>query len=507
MNSVKLALRYALWTIVAAALMGGAGCAGAAPAMFPVSALRTVQRSGGEVERWYDVDRDGRSDFCEFVAPDGRVGRIGYDRNEDGQIDEAIDLARVPADEIRHLLIILDSVPISMVREFQAQGRLGYFWPATQVICPFPVMTDPALVEFFGTAPGPSVEAAYYDGQRLRDGYEVYAAGGNTPWHDHADYHLNTVLHAVAYLSQPEWYGHELRRISEVFTERSRRGERMTVAYVVSTSALGSRRGRDGHALGLVWLDRFCQQMVWQTRGRIRISLMSDHGHNLLPSEWIPLADELERLGYRVGSRLERPGDVAVPEFGVVSCGAIYTHDAACVARDVVHIRGIELSAYCECGDDGADSVVVIGRVGRARITQSSAGFRYVPETGDPLEMVGIIEKLRQQSRVDANGFVADKDLFEATLSHVYPDAVARLWRAFHGLFEHVPDVFVSVEDGFEVGSHLMTTLVHMQSTHGNLRAGSSFGFAASMAGQLPPIMRMADLRAAFERAGVPLRD
>ncbi len=463
-----------------------------------------AERAEGAIQRWYDVDRDGKADYCEVIDA-GRVDRIGYDRDQDGRIDEEIDLARIPSAEQRHLLIILDSVPVGMVREFQTHGRLLFFHRPAQVLSPFPVMTDPVLATFFGMTPAPVVEAAHFDGERLRDGYQVYVSNGNTPWHARADYVLAPVMHAAAYLSQPEWFGHELRRIGEVFAERFTRGERMTVTYLVGTSALGSRRGRDGHALALVSVDRFCQQLVYETRGRARITLMSDHGHAMLPSERIPLADELGGLGYRVGSRLERPGDVVVPEFGVVSCAAIHTREPARVAGDVVRIRGIELAAYLDRRPDGAERVVVLSKVGRASLTRAEAGFRYEPEVGDPLRMADVLARLRDRGKLDADGFVADRVLFEATIDSVYPDAVARLWRAFHGLFVHQPDVFVSVEDGFEVGSKLQTQLVHMQATHGNLRAGSSWGFAASMAGPLPPVLRMADLREAMRKAGVPV--
>ena len=496
-----------MWMILATVSLAatGTGCAGAWPKMFPVAPVRTVDHAGGGLERWYNLNGHGRGDYCEILGATGRLERIAYARNDEGRIDEEIELAKVPADEQRHLLIILDSEPVELVREVQRQGRLAFLAPPTRVLAPFPVMTDPSLTEFFGMAPAPVVEASYFDGKQLRDGYDVYASNGNTPWHIKADYHLWTVMHAVAYLSQPEWFGHELRRIGEVFAERSGHGEAMTVAYVVSTSAMGSRDGHDGHVLALVSVDRFCQQLLYETRGRARITLMSDHGHKCVPSERIPLADKMAELGYRVGPVLEKPGDLVVPEFGVVTCGALYTRDAARVAGDVVQLRGIELSAYREVTPAGTESVVVLGKTGRARITHSESGFAYADEGGDPLQVAGVFSQLSKRGQVDAKGFVADRVLFEATVDEVYPDVVQRLWRAFHGLFANVPDVYVSVEDGFEVGSKLMTQLVHMQATHGNLRPASSWGFAASMAGQLPPTVRMVELRAAMRKAGVPI--
>ncbi|HOW69750.1 MAG TPA: hypothetical protein PKY77_04040 [Phycisphaerae bacterium] len=477
------------------------GCAGPGPRLLPIAAAKLDRLADGTTERWYDVDGNGRPDYRERLSPAGLVARIGYDANEDGQIEEDVELAEVPANEIRHLVLILDSVPFDMVEEFWDQGRLRYFPRPTRVVSPFPVMTDPILSEFFGRAPLPGVEAEYFDGQKLTNGYATYAADGNTPWHADTDYYLTPSLHAIAYLWQRAWFEHELHRIQETYAKLGGDHKRRMVAYVVGTSALGAKQGRDGHAVGLITLDRFCMTMLHQTRGRIRISLFSDHGHDLVMGKRIALKKQMARLGYRVGDALRQPGDVVIPEFGLVTCAAIHTREPAQVARDVVNIDGMELAAYR--GDE--DSIVVVDRQGVAMISRSPAGFRYRVRSGDPLRLEPVLDQLRTAGKIDANGFVDDRLLFEATATHTYPDVVQRLWRAFHGLFSHVPDVFVSLEDGWYVGSPAMTKLLGgLRGAHGNLRGESSCGFATTMSGSLPGVVRMADLRAAFQAAGVP---
>jgi len=468
----------------------------------PVAAARVDHQPDKTSERWYDVNGNGQPDYREVLSPAGVVSHIGYDTNEDGRIDEDVDLAKVPADETRHLIVILDSVPIGMVEEFWDQGRLRYFPKPTRVISPFPVMTDPVLSEFFDRSPLPGVEAEYFDGKKLTNGYATYAEDGNTPWHANVDYFLNPPLHSVAYLWQRAWFEHELRRIQEIYAGHRKGHERRMVAYVVGTSALGAKQGRDGHAIGLVTLDRFCMTMLYDTHGRIRISLFSDHGHNLVESRRIALKKQMAQLGYRVGETLQQPGDVVIPEFGLVTCAAIHTREPAQVARDVVNIDGIELAAYR--GND--DTIVVTDRKGVATITHSPAGFRYEIQLGDPLRLKPVFDRLRAEGKLDPAGFVGDRVLFEATAVHVYPDVIQRLWRAFHGLFTNVPDVFVSIDDGWCVGSPTMLRLLGgLRGAHGNLRESSSCGFAATMSGPLPPVVRMADLRAAFHTAGVPL--
>jgi hypothetical protein len=142
---------------------------------------------------------------------------------------------------------------------------------------------------------------------------------------------------------------------------------------------------------------------------------------------------------------------------------------------------------------------------GSARIDHNAGKFRYKCQHGDPFQLKSTMDLLRERNAVDSQGFIEDKVLFEATAQHIYPDAVQRSWRAFHGLFRHVPDVFLSIEDGYMAGSPFMSSLVSLKAAHGNLRTSSTLGFAASMAGELPPSIRMADLRAALQAIGVPI--
>ncbi len=476
------------------------GCAGPAPGLFPPVPFRIDADSTGRAERAYDLGGDGSPDYWEIASPDGVVTRLRFRAGADGQAqNEEIILDEMNRDDCSHLLIILDSVPYSMVRDLWDRGRFRLFHPPSRVISPFPVMTDTALAEFFGCAPCPGVESAFYDGRRLTNGYRTYVNEGNTPWLAHVDYHLNPVAHSVAYLDPDAWFDHELRRIQELFVLSE---PRVFVAYSVGPSSLGANAGRDGHQAGLIRLDRFCQWIVHATRGRARITLMSDHGHNLVRSKRIPLPELLGRAGYRVRETLEKPGDVVVPEFGIVTCAAIHTGEQARVARDVVGFEGIELAAY----RDEEDRVVVVGRSGEAVISRKGRTYRYAPTAGDPLEMNAVLSELEARGLASEDDYFEDRVLFEATSDHRYPDAVARLWRAFHGLVEHTPDVLLSVEDGYHCGSAFMSDVVDLAAAHGNLGPLGSTAFVMSMSGGLPAVVRMEDLRSELVESGVPLQ-
>lgn len=479
------------------------GCADPGPEMLPAAPIRVERAAEGEEERLYDTNRDGKADYHERLGHDGRVVLLRFDLNGDGQIDEEVDRtvrqldAQASAD--RHLLVILDSVPYKLVQEAYARGRFRLFYPPSRTIAPFPVMTDVALAEFFGTSPSLANESQFYAGSKLRGGYLAYAdelvAGG---WLAHVDYHMRFWVHSVAYFWPFTWFDHEMGNIQRQFY---RSDANPFIGYVVCTSGIGARYGRDGHQSALVRLDRFCQSVMHRLRGRVQITLMSDHGHHLGRSYLIPLPEILERMGYHVTERLKGPQDVAVPEFGVVSCAALHTQSPASVAQDLAGLDGIEHAAYVAEGGH----VVVLGRGGRARISSGPGGLKYECDYGDPLEMLPVVANLRSKGGVDAQGFSGDRALFEATTEHKYPDSLYRLWRAFHGLVEYQPDVLLSTVDGRHCGSPFMSRVVDLTGSHGNLGQASSSGFVMTTSGDLPPVMRIADLRAELVKIGVPI--
>jgi len=451
----------------------------------------------GRVDRCFDTDRNGRIDYVERQAADGVVVLLRFDADEDGKFELEAPPPSLVSGDVRHLIIILDSIPYGMVRDLWNHGRFRHFHPPSRVISPFPVMTDMCIAEFFGVSPTPAVESQYYDGRRLNTGYGTYAREENSQhWLDKTDYHLAFATHSIAYFRPDAWFDHELRRIQELFIKYD---ENPFIAYAVGTSGLGAQLGRDGHLTALVRLDRFCQWIIHRMKGRVHITLLSDHGHNMMSSRWIDLTGILRRCGYRVRRRLERPGDVVVPEFGIVTCAAVHTAEPAAVASDLSGVEGVDLAAY---RDENGD-VIVVGRNGRARIWRRGDRYRYQPVHGDPLRLVPIRHELEQRGEIDGDGFVDDGALFEATTEHEYPDVVHRLWRAFHGLIQHTPDVLLSIEDGYHCGSKFMTELISLRAAHGNLNTLGSSGFVMSTAGRVDPVIRMEDLGGALRALGV----
>ena len=473
------------------------GCAGPGPKLFPIVPRETKSAAG--TDRLFDTNGDKKIDYCEHVDETGRVTLLRFDTNCDGEFDLDVPRVKVQSDD-RNLIILVDSEPFEVVRSLYEQGRFRLFYPPSRTISPFPVMTDLSFAEFFGVSPCPGAESEFYDGCKLEGGYTNYIHQANEPWLAHVDYEMINFAHAAAYYASHAWLDHEFHYIQKYFMQSTKR---LYIGYCVGSSCVGAQYGRNGHQAAMIRLDRMCEQIMHDMKGRVQITLMSDHGHNMVPSKRVPIGETLEHAGYHVGKKLENKGDVVVPEFGTVTCAVIYTHEPEDVARDVVGIEGVVQSMYL----DSNDEVVVLSRGGRARIAHKGDSYRYTTEMDDPLHMVPFWSKLVSEGKADSTGFVRDDVLFEATKDHEYPDSIHRIWRAFHGLIGHQPEVMVAVADGYHCGSKLMSKIYAMQAAHGNLGMLSSSGMVITTAGLLPPIIRMQDLAEELRKVGVPVPD
>lgn len=483
---------------------GTLGCLG--PRQFPAKPLSVTPTADGGSKRAYDTNLDGKADTVEILDREGRVIAVRYDRNRDGEfeIERAWkDRSSTRGDQpVRQLLIVLDSIPVNVVEEMYAQGHFPYFHRPTRVLSPFPVMTDPCLAEFFDLSPVPGVEAAYYNGQYLTNSSDTYMAGGNAPWMSCTSFKLPMVDHAWSYMYPNVMYNYALGQL-QVHFERSNPKEDF-LGYIVGTSAVGSKHGCEGHAAALRQLDRLCQQFIADAGGELEITLMSDHGHTCGSGWRLILGPHLAAAGYRISLAVRDEKDVVVPEWGLVSCAALYCkpQTAARLAKDVVSAKGVEHAAY----RSGDDEVTVFSKTGEARIVHSQDRFAYLPETGDPLQLSAVVEQLRRRGLMDGNGFAHADAWFEATVDGPFPDAPARLYRAFNGLFQNVPQVLLSLEDGVYHGSGALALLLNMAAVHGSLRPESSYGFAMSTVAELPATVRMQDLRRLMNEAGIRAR-
>jgi hypothetical protein len=206
-----------------------------------------------------------------------------------------------------------------------------------------------------------------------------------------------------------------------------------------------------------------------------------------------------------------------MPAYGLVTCAAIHTRSPTRVADAVLQHEATDLVMYRatrplgrSSGSEGvrfdadtAAPIVVRSPTAHAEIQRRGDRFIYKSISGDPLELLPILDSLADNGKVARDGSVADRDLFDATATHEYPDALHRIWCALQPgcLVENAADVIVSLKEGYACGSKFFSALVNVESTHGAMSGRSSTTFVMSNAMPLPAHLRVDDLGALL---GVP---
>ena len=488
---------FALGAVTTAACLAGAasmwaagGCASALSFPEPVQ----VRPENNETVFVFDTDHDGRADFWQYQQADGRKHALAYPTEDGDGPGPRIELDHVDPLQCPHFLIALDGVPFDLVRHMYRQGCFRFFHPPSRLLCCFPSMTDLALSQLFHGDPCLAYQAGYFDRQanRLTDANSVYLSGRNSTWLRKMDYRCSFWWDAKAYLDPRAVFDHEVNGMLRTFRSIE---SGQAYAYSVGTAGLGTRWGRPGIIEYLHTIDRLCEQIVYERRGRVKITLTADHGHNLTENRRISFRRLLETGGYRRAKSLHGSRDMVEISYGLVTYASFFTQDPPGVADCLLGHEDVEFACY-----PAGDAVVVCDRAGTARITKGPAGFVYDYREGDPLKLAGIIEDLRRRGKVSAAGQIDRAALFQATLDHYYPDPLSRIWDAFFGLVQNPPDLVVNLRDGACHGSRFFEAMIgRVRSTHGSLNRMNSTTFVLTMLGELPPAMRSAEVLPALE--------
>ncbi len=473
-------LACAPWTLPAA------GCAEAV--RFPAEPVDASAASAGG-RRAYDTDGDGQPDYVTVADDAGRVVRIGYDTTGDGEADAFIDLDTIPSAQCRHVVIILDGVGYETVKACRDAGHLRLFHTPARVISTFPSMTDTSLADIFQSVRPIGYEARYFNRRenRLAGGDGDYLAMVNEDWARCTDYRAGTLVDPLSYLFPQHYFKEEMKALVNLIERRDRP---LVVAYLVSTAGLGTKHLRQGQHEILQAVDRLTQQLIWESRGLVKVTLLSDHGHQLVPAEWIDFRQFLRDQGWTPTNHLDDDTDdnkeVVVVDYGLVTYASFATRERGRLAETLLTHEGVDLVTYTAEG-----TAVVLSDEGKARIERRGNRFRYEQRTGDPLHLAPIIKQAQADGLIDADGFADGRTWLRLTCRHTYPDPVVRLWRAFHGLVEHVPDVVASLKDGYSAGlPSRAARYPDGASTHGDLARKSSTAFLMSTGGTVPAARR-----------------
>jgi hypothetical protein len=462
------------------------GCRPPALTFPPVAAVETPATDapvGG-----YDTDDNGRCDFFTFANGSGRIDRIGFAHAGNGGRPSAIiRLDDVRLDHARHLVIILDGIHFEVVRRFYAAGRLRMFYPPSRVVAPYPTMTDLSMEDILAYIPARGFESKFYNRieNRMSGGPSEYLEGFNQPYNTLLDYRSNLLLDGLGYLAPRAVFRKEINDLKRQF---DRRQKQELVAYIVSTAGISTAFAEEGQFEVLDAVDRLVHQVMAETRGLVKVALLSDHGHSYHPAKRLDLEGFLEGRGWKLRDRIDEPCDVVAPAFGLVHFVGLSTSKPTELAEDMAEMEGAAVVSYAQ----GRDVIVLGPDGGRAVISRRGDSYRYAPQQGDPLKLGPLLDAL--ESQADTDGYIDSQALLRATMDHVYPDALQRIHRAHFGLVEHPPDVIVSLEKEWFYGNKIFSALATLRSTHGGLDYSNSVTFIMSTIAPLGEVMRSREI-------------
>jgi hypothetical protein len=465
-----------------------AGCGRAV--FFPTAVLPpAAERPGWE---GHDTNSDGKVDYYTIRnATTGRIDRIAYEPAEPGKKEEIVELDKIPFSKCRHMVLFLDGVGYEVLKKFYDDGHLRMCNVPSRVISPYPSLTDLAMADALGHFKCRSFEAAYYDPQakKLAGGSDAYLRGENEPFNRLLNYRAESLIDVVGYVLPSGVFGKEIDDSKRLFDKNL---TKEFIAYYVSSAGVATKLGAEGTVQCLERTEQLVNQVIWETHGQTKVTILADHGHTYTPAKRVGLEGHLQSKGWRIADSIQGPKDVADVRFGLLTYVALSTQNPPAVAADAVTCEGVQLATYAD-----KDTVVVLAPGGeRAVVSRKGDRYRYQAASGDPLKLAPILASLK----ADAEGYYSNDDLFAATATHEYPVALQRVWRGHNGQAEIIPDVIVSLKDDYYSGAGGFAAFAKVASTHGGLNKANSTTFIMSTAGPLPPVMQSADIPDAMKK-------
>lgn len=409
------------------------------------------------------------------------------------------------AAKARRLVLVLDGVPYETIVALRAEGRFRRFHTPARMISTFPSLTNAAMIEILQTADSPGYEDHYYDRtrnrllgtiqDRLRG--EKFIQG---TFRETFDYHAPAFKGALAYMAAPIGAIAIAQLDLTAFRTAFRQSNApVFVGYIGETDSLAHLAGERPLKAFLRTLDRVVEELIAEAErngGRLEVELLSDHGNRFDDYRQVELNDALKQAGFVASKSLQDERSVVLPKHGLVGASLLFTQPAqrARVAEVCAQTTGVDFAVYRL----DETTLELVSQRGRARVRRAGERYRYEALNGDPLELNCVVEELKLRGAFDQHGFAGREDWWRSSLEHVYVDPLRRLFDGFDKYVKNRADVIVSYEDGYLLGSPLLSLFARMHATHGNLRRGETEGFALSTRQELSAAVRGYELHRLF---------
>lgn len=400
----------------------------------------------------------------------------------------------------RALVLVLDGVPYrAAVAAFEQGAFEG--WPRPRpLVAPFPSMTNvsfTAMLAPFGVERIPGYEVRHFDpehNEMVSGMLKKHAYG----WRDYFHVIDRSKGSKIASYTRPRttfW-----KMLQQVQEQVLAPDHELVLAHIVASDVIGHFDGGDALTEFMQRVGEWVRELeVLHEEVHHRplwLVVLSDHGNSQGKVRHTKgIHKTLRRAGFRITSHLKHSNDVVAPTFGVVNFGLLYLDPglAERAAWAVVAHEGVEVAAWVSA----PQQLTVLSPDGEARVEwrdeEGGRRFSYEAVSGDPLLLVGVRDRLEEQGILGDDGFAGERDWFEATAIHEFPDAPRRLVDALTGTYVGNPaTVIYSLDPGYamgiwsaRVGVRLMGG--HLEGTHGGLDGDSSLGFYLTNVPGPPP--------------------
>lgn len=393
--------------------------------------------------------------------------------------------------QLRHLVLMLDGVPYALIDSLKLAGHFAGFYSPSKVVSPFPSLTGPSFSAVWGTGPKDGYEDLYYDAERrrIRGGLleHTFKPREADDFHRLIDFQAGGLEGGLAYLFPQPIANSELRGLKRAVAKRAVT-DSVLVGYVVSTDALGHRAGKQALIDFVVELEQWIGELRAASGDRIDVTLVSDHGNDLVPTRMVDLDAGVRAAGYRPARKIDDAKAVVLPAFGLVGSAFLYgsPQSEPRLANVLRRVEGVDLTIFQD--DDGR--VHVLSERGEALVEVRGDRYRYSVSVGDPLELLPIVDAMAAAGELDRDGYANEAAWLRRTIDTEFADAPRRIVRAMRDQVQNPASVIVSLEPGYHFGSAAADFLVSVTGTHGSLRTSSSLAFLMSTRIAAPPVLR-----------------
>ncbi len=390
----------------------------------------------------------------------------------------------------RRLVIGLDGIPYGLFVKAQSQGLFKNFQAPSKMISTFPSLSQYAWARILQLGRTNAYQDYYFNSD-INQRVEVISKSAT---YDGFPRTLDFINKNILEKGTAHIFGSNKILSGELDSIEQRILSNAKPQIFVAVISTTDSEIHDGGEKGVMPLLENADQKLRELQEKhlqkygapLEITVVSDHGNTLLPSEMPDIKGILEQNGFHMTNQIKNADDVVDVSVGLLSVASLYIKNDR--KAELAHLMAQQHYTDLVTFFDDTESVFKVinqgGSISFEYDAQSNA-FRITKVTGvDPLHLVS--------PAIEVGRWIDAQKMYEASLKTEYPNSLYRIYEGLSRAGVHYPaSVCVSLKLGYEHG-HMWTLNLggkidrHRSGTHGALAAVDSLGVIASTDGTFP---------------------